>query len=100
MNRIIKTMMVCLCVSSLGYGQSGFNGAWVINDFKTPNGADKPSDIALRGGATRIMGVTSREEDVISVSEGTVNRDTITFKVTGPMGRRVNPYTGKLAGGS
>src|SRR5262245_7619030 len=100
MRKVLMIVVVMLCAGLVSYGQSGFNGSWVTTDFKTPNGNADPNYLDLKVEGNKISGVISRANDVNSISEGTVNGDTITFKVTVANGGRMNSYTGKLSGNS
>ena len=71
--------------------QSGVTGTWIIYDF---GGAV----IDLQANGAAVTGTVSRSGDVMTIYDGTVAGNTVTFKAISHGGNRENTYTGRLNG--
>ena len=96
MRKMILAVAFLVLLPTFSYGQSGFNGTWVTTDFKTREGYGK-SYLTFKVDGTRATGTVSRQ-DAVTIRDGAVDGDTITFYAVYAAGERTVSFVGKLSG--
>jgi hypothetical protein len=73
--------------------QRGVSGTWITMAF-----GELPNLIDLQADGTRVVGTISRNQQALTIYDGKVDGNTVTFKVVFAGGDRINSFTGKLNG--
>jgi len=94
--KMILAVAFLVLLPTFSYAQSGFNGTWVTTDFKTREGYGK-SYLTFKVDGTRATGTVSRQ-DAVTIRDGAVDGDTITFYAVYAAGERTVSFVGKLNG--
>jgi hypothetical protein len=72
---------------------SGISGTWITTAF-----GELPNVIDLQADGTRVVGTISRNQQALTIYDGRIDGNTVTFKVLFAGGDRINSYTGTLNG--
>jgi hypothetical protein len=78
--------------ASNALAQSGVGGTWVTTDFAVPNLIDLQVD------GSRVTGTISRNQEVITLYDGSVTGNVVTFKALYAAGDRTITFRGTLNG--
>jgi hypothetical protein len=81
-------------IDAAAQAQSGMTGTWITTDFD----GNQPNLIDLQANAATVTGTISRGHEALTIYDGRIDGDTVTFKVIFAAGDRTNTYTGTLNG--
>ncbi len=96
MRKAILAIAFLVFFPVLAHAQNGFDGTWVTTDFKTRYGTGT-SYLTFKVDGNKVAGTVSRD-DAVTIRNGRVDADTITFEAVYAAGERTVSFVGHLNG--
>jgi opacity protein-like surface antigen len=91
MKRILTGATIALALAAVVHAQAAVTGKW---EGETKNGT--PIVLDLKATKTELSGTLIRDGQPITITDGKVSKNTITFKAT--LGEQTEAFTGEVAG--
>ena len=91
MTTLFPAAALVLALAAGSYVQAGITGKW---EGETGNGNKLALDLTAKG--TELTGTLTRNSDKVPISDGTVSKNTITFKAT--LNEKAEGFTAEVDG--